>query len=419
MRYSFCFFLSALSLFSYTNLNNQAYAEESIFKKTTAFWLRGSIISVHPTEEIRLLFSIVKKDGTAHTSFIGKVKTNIGVQAKLTHIGKGEYEAILPPVSLEKSTSVQISLKGRSLSKTWKDTWYPKAMGSISVKTPLTTIILSEKKRTIPIDITVTGPLADKAKLRFKASTGKIKNVKNLGKGNYRGEYIPYKKNRAPKNVLISVSDQHNPQERYGVTIIPMFSKINLPIDAQPNTSVSLDIAGKKTASIKTDSKGKAVFDVLVPPNVQMAKLITTGATPREDEIDLNIPTQRKLVFVPPPKSIPADQPITIRFFAVDNEGKADEKNKTTLTVNLGSISQPKHTNGGIYEALYTPSPTSKRTKVTVKGNDKKKTKHSFFVDAMRPEKLILLPEQSILEAETEILTINAQLLGARSAVWL
>jgi hypothetical protein len=395
---------------------NEAYAEESIFKKTSAYWHRGSKISVHPTEEIRLLFSIIKKDGSAHTDFSGNIKTNIGVQAKLAHIGKGQYEAILPPVSLKTPTSVQIYLKGRSLSKTWKDTWYPKKTGSISVKTTLTTIILSEKKITIPVDIKVTGPLADKAKLRFKASSGKVSNVKNLGKGNYRGEYIPYKKNRAPKNVLISVSDQHNPLERFGATVIPMFSKINLPIDAKPNSNVTLDIAGKKTAAIKTNKKGKAVFDVLVPPNVQIAKLITEGSNPREDEIDLNIPTQRKLVFVPTPRNIPADQPIKIRFFAVDDDGKPDVNNKTTLSVNLGTITKPKHKQNGIYEADYVPSPTSKRAKVTVRGDDKKKTKFSFFVDAMRPEKLILLPKQGILEAEAKTLTLNAQLLGARSA---
>ena len=64
----------------------KAFAEEYTFKKTSAFWLRGSTISAHPTEEIRLIFSIVKKDGSAHTNFVGNVKTIIGVQAKLSHI---------------------------------------------------------------------------------------------------------------------------------------------------------------------------------------------------------------------------------------------------------------------------------------------------------------------------------------------
>ena len=413
MRYSLCLLLSTLAFTS--TVHTQAYAAEVPFKKQTAFWLRGSSISVLPEEPITLFFSIVDKDGQANTSFSGSIKTNVTGQVKLSHIQNGLYEAKLPLFSLDKETQIQVTLKGKGISKSWKDTWYPKASGTISIKTPLTTIILSKEKRPIPIDITVQGPRAAQAKLRFKASSGKVKNVKNLGKGNYRAEYIPYKKNRVPQNVLITVSDQNNPQELFGATVIPLYSKIKLPIDAPAGTKVLLDIAGKKTPAVETDAKGKATFDVLVPPNVSKATLITQGSNPREDEIDLKIPKQRHIVFVPPPKNIPAATPIKIYFFAVDQEGNPTSKD-VQLSVNLGSISSPKHLKNGIHEAIYTPDFTNKRTKVIIRANDPKKTKYSFYVDAQQPQKLVLKPKVSSIDAQEKELQLGAQLFGARLA---
>ena len=414
MRYSLCFLLS--TCFLGLSLNSPSYAAEAPFKKTSAFWLRGSSISVLPDQQVTLLFSIVKKDGSAHTTFSGTVQTNIGVQAKISPLGEGLYEAQLPFFTLEKPTLVQLTLKGKGVSKLWKDTWYPKASGNISISTPLSTIILSEQKTPIPIDITVQGPRADQAKLRFKASSGKVKKVKNLGKGNYRAEYIPYKKNRAPKNVLISVSDQNNPQELYGSTVLPMYSKINLPVDAPAGTEVMLDIAGKKTPAIKVDANGKAVFDVLVPPNIRTATLLTQGDLERKDEIDLNIPEQRSLVFIPPPRNIPANTPIKVYFFAVDDLGKPTSSREVNLSVNLGSISPPKHLKDGIYESIYTPDFTNKRTKVTIRADDNKKTKYSFYVDAQQPQKLILKPKVSSLDASETLFNLEAQLFGDRLA---
>lgn len=414
MRYSLCFLLSTIAFTATTH--KQAYAAESPFKKQTAFWLRGSSISVLPEENITLYFSVVDKEGKANTTFSGTLKTNVTGQVKLSHIQNGLYEAKLPLFSLDKETQIQLTLKGKGLSKSWKDTWYPKASGNISIKTPLTTIILSEEKRPIPIDITVQGPRAAQAKLRFKASSGKVKNVKNLGKGNYRAEYIPYKKNRVPQNVLITVSDQNNPQELYGATVIPLYSKIKLPIDAPANTKVILDVAGKKTPAVQTDAKGKATFDLLVPPNVQKATLITQGSNPREDEIDLKIPNQRHVVFVPPPRNIPADTPIKVYFFAADQAGNPTNNQEIQLSVNLGSISSPKHLKDGIHEAIYTPVFTNKRTKVTIQANDPKKTKYSFYVDAQQPQKLVLKPKVSSLDAQEKELQLGAQLFGARQA---
>ena len=413
MRYSLCFLLSTFTLTS--TISTQAYAEEP-FKKNNAFWIRGSSISVLPEEPIKLLFSIVNKDGSANTSFSGTLKTNVTGQVKLSHTQNGLYEATLPLFSLDKATQIQLSLKGKGISKSWKDTWYPKATGEISIKTPLTTVILSEEKRPIPIDITVDGPRSEQAKLRFKASSGKVKNVKNLGKGNFRAEYIPYKKNRVPQNVLITVSDQNNPQELYGSTVIPMFSKIKLPVDAPAGTKVILDVGGKKTPQVEADKKGKATFDVLVPPNVRTATLITQGSNSREDEIDLKIPEQRSIVFVPPPRNIPANTPIKIYFFAVDNSGAPTNNQDIKLSVNLGSISAPKHLKDGIHEAIYTPDFINKRTKVTIRANDSKKTKYSFYVDAQQPQKLILKPKVSSLDAQEKEFQLGAQLFGARLA---
>lgn len=414
MRYTLCFLLSTSALISC--ISTSAYAAEAPFKKNTAFWIRGSSISVLPDQQVTLLFSVVQKDGSAHTTFSGFVKTNIGVQAKVSHLGEGRYEAKLPLFSLEKPTLVQLSLKGKGISKSWKDTWYPKASGSISIKTTLSTIILSEQKNPIPIDITVQGPRADQAKLRFKASSGKVKNVKNLGKGNYRADYIPYKKNRAPKNVLITVSDQNNPQELYGSTVLPMYSKINLPIDAPAGTKVMLDIGGKKTSAIVADKNGKASFDVLVPPNIRTATLIAQGEKTREDEIDLNIPEQRSIVFIPPPRNIPANTPVKIYFFAVDDSGNPTSDREVRLSVNLGSLTPPKHLKDGVYESIYTPDSINTRTKVTIQADDNKKTKYSFYVNAQQPSKLILKPQVSSLDATETQFNLDAQLFGQRLA---
>ena len=94
-----------------------------------------------------------------------------------------------------------------------------------------------------------------------------MKEVKNLGKGNFRAQYIPYEKNLAPKSVIITVSDQRNPQEIFGTVAFPAYSKIKLPIDAIPNAKVQLDIDGKKTKTITTNSQGTATFDVFNSEN--------------------------------------------------------------------------------------------------------------------------------------------------------
>ena len=110
MRYSLCFLLSTLALTATTQ--KPAYAAESPFKKQTAFWLRGSSISVLPEENITLYFSIVDKEGKANTAFSGTIKTNVTGQVKLSHIQNGLYEARLPLFSLDKETQIQLTLKG-------------------------------------------------------------------------------------------------------------------------------------------------------------------------------------------------------------------------------------------------------------------------------------------------------------------
>ena len=415
MRSSALFLLTCLGLYTSNGMLRKVQAEE-VFKKKTAFWLQGSRISVSPTAPITLYFSVVDKEGKPILDFGGNVKTNIGEQAKLNHIENGLYEAVFSPFSLKKSTDVQITLKGKGLSKTWKDRWKPKATGSISIKPTVGNIILSDKERKIPLDITVEGPDADQAILKFKASTGKVKELKNLGKGNYRAQYIPYEKNLAPKSVIITVSDQRNPQKIFGTVSFPAYSKLKLPIDAVPNAKVQLDIDGKKTETITTNSQGKATFDVLVPPNVEKAKLITLEPKPREDEVDLKIPIQRRLVFIPPARNIPCDQPITVRYFALDKEGNPDVNNSSTVKANVGSITKPKHVGDGMYEMTYTPTLVNKSTKVTLRADDEKKTKYSFYVNAMRPERLILQPEQKRLDATAKEMILQAQILGSRHA---
>jgi|GEM_PF-4248874 len=415
MRYPALFLLTCLGLYTSESIIHTAQAEE-VFKKTTAFWLRGSRISISPEEPVTLYFSIVDKEGKANPYFGGSIHTSVGANTKLTHIGNGIYEAVLSGITLKKVTDVQITIKGKGLSKTWKDRWTPKASGSISIKPTLSNIVLSKKEKSIPIDITVKGPDPDKAVLRFKASTGKVKDLKNLGNGNYRAQYIPYEKNLAPKSIIITVSDQRNPQTLYGATSFPASSKINLPVDAMPNSKVQLDIDGTKSKIITTDENGKATFDVLVPPNIKKATLITIEPTSREDEVDLKIPIQRRLVFIPPSKNLPCNQPTTIRYFALDENGKPDSNNKNTISVNVGSVGKSKHIGDGLYEAIYTPNLVTKSSKVTLRADDEKKTKYSFSINAMRPERLILQPEQKILGPKAKEMTLKAQLLGARHA---
>ena len=217
----------------------------------------------------------------------------------------------------------------------------------ISIKPTISNIILSDKDKKFTLDITVEGPDADKAVLRFKASTGKVKEVKKSRKRNTAPNTFPMKKS-GTQIVLITVSDQRNPQENIWKRRISAYSKLKLPVDAIPNAKVQLEIAGEKTKTITTNSQGKATFDALVPPNVEKAELITLEPEAREDEIDLEIPLQRRMVFIPPPRSIPCDQPITVRYFALDTAGNPDSNNKTTVTSNVGSLSTPKHVGNGV-----------------------------------------------------------------------
>ena len=100
MRSSALFFITCLGLYTFPTITNPVQAED-VFKNT-AFWLRGSGISVsHRSGHI--VFSVVDKEGKAVNNFGGNLKTNIGVQSKLNHLGNGLYEAVLPAVTLEKN----------------------------------------------------------------------------------------------------------------------------------------------------------------------------------------------------------------------------------------------------------------------------------------------------------------------------
>ncbi|MEC7987474.1 MAG: hypothetical protein VX278_20075, partial [Myxococcota bacterium] len=273
-----------------------AQAQEQSFSKTQAYLLHGPTPYVDGKTTLHYYFALINKDGSAYTGFKGEASLSSGDKGKLEELERGLYHFEITPAAIPERKTIRLSIKGNGdngkISQGWDVLWLPYVTGNLTIRSNTKTLLLT-KGASAPLEIEFQGTEPEKADLIFKVTTGKVDQVKSLGKGKYSAVFRTNPKKRYPQFALISVADARNPEEIYATTVISLAKKIKLPVKSIPNAEVTMELLGKKYGPTKSTSNGKATFSLTVPPGVSMATLTATakGKT-RTDEIDLNIPSQ-------------------------------------------------------------------------------------------------------------------------------
>src|SRR5688572_7898501 len=122
-----------------------------------------------------------------------------------------------------------------------------------------------------PFDVT----LRASPEVRLIASAGELSDPVVAGPGRLRPPYTP-PGTRYPQMIVIAAYAESG--QVLDFTTVPLPGEARLEVDSDPNVEVRGRIGGVESAPVRTDAKGHAVLELVVPPGVEAFDLVARGA---------------------------------------------------------------------------------------------------------------------------------------------
>jgi hypothetical protein len=122
-----------------------------------------------------------------------------------------------------------------------------------------------------PFDLGLRSPPG----VKLIASAGEIAEPVAAGPGRLRARYTP-PATRHPQLVVIAAYAESG--RVLDFTTVPLHGEARLEVDSDPNVEVRGRIGGVESAPVRTDAKGHAVLELVVPPGVEAFELVARGA---------------------------------------------------------------------------------------------------------------------------------------------
>ncbi len=356
----------------------------------------------------------------------GKVTTSEGVVADWVEVGNGVYAGTLRCTIGGDDREITLKFKGKTADKKpieverkiaiRSDNWLKLEFTSSRPAIVLGQDVDSTLRITVKDE---AGQPVDNADLVMVASSGEVTNVTSMGSGTYTARYVAPRVNY-PHLAILSVVDRAHPERGYGQLTLPLVGKTDYPVQAAPQSSVLLQVAGQEFGPVVAGADGRAVGPVLVPPGVNSATLVTvTGGVSKSEPMDLKVPETRRLAFLPGPTKIPSDSRLAVpyRFVVRTPTGEPDAVTKVNVLASAGVVSSPESLGNGVFQVLYTPpmsaSATTVTLKVSVEGSSVQNDSKEVSLVPALPSALTLKADPDTLTADAEAVKVFAHLSGA------
>lgn len=366
-------------------------------------------------------------DGSPMTGLRLKTSATLGQTEGWSEVSAGIYAFTYTAPVVTRTTSTMIEVKGKTPGKETVETRYkvpvrpPTASGIQVASNPPQLILGQDAQAAISFVLQDALGNVSADDLMIASSSGEVQNVADQGGGRFTARFATPRVNY-PQLALIGVSDLRDPNGVFGAIAVPLSGKTDYPVQAEPNSSVSLKIGDRTYGPVKANLAGSARIPVIVPPGIQKATQIEDrNGQIVEKAIDLRVPETPRLTVIPSRRAVPADgrTAVPVRVAVFTPEGARDPSATLSFSATAGTVTPARHLGQGIYETLFTARSANEdgisEITASIDGSSVQSASMELRTVASRPANVSLRAEPATLGKGATALQVFAKVLGGGS----
>ncbi len=188
----------------------------------------------------------------------------------------------------------------------------------------------------------------------IRSSTGTVSAITPMGDGRTVARFTSPKLNY-PQLGILTMVDENGAGDAWGWSVVPLQGAVDYPVEAPPNSTVLLKVAGREFGPRQVNTMGQATVPIVVPPGVTRATVVSvTNGVPSERPLDLSVPETRLTALFPMPSSVPASTRVPVRMVKLLPDGRPDTTATVAIAVSSGTVEPASHLGNGVYLAWWT-----------------------------------------------------------------
>ncbi len=194
-----------------------------------------------------------------------------------------------------------------------------------------------------------------------RVNVGRVEALTRSGPGTYRARYVLPTTTYPEVAILVALSAWPHPQSIYGAygkMLVPLAAAVELPGETEPNSQISITIAGQTYGPTQSGSDGSFRLPVVVAPGhpFGQGRVVDRAGNVERKPINLGLPPTDGLACVFNPPRLPADGVARARMLcaASDPLGRPVPDARVTAKARSGTLVGPQRAEGGLLEWIYT-----------------------------------------------------------------
>lgn len=194
-----------------------------------------------------------------------------------------------------------------------------------------------------------------------RTNVGRVEGLARTGPGTYRARYVLPTTTYPEVAILVALSAWPHPQSIYGAygkMLVPLAAAVDLPGETEPNSKISITIAGTTYGPAQSGRDGSFQLPVVIPPGhpFGQGRVVDLAGNVERKPINLGLPPTDGLACVLNPGRLPADgaSHSLMLCAASDPLGRLVPDARVTAKARYGSLSGPQRAGGGLLEWIYT-----------------------------------------------------------------
>lgn len=282
-----------------------------------------------------------------------KPEATAGTVGDWKELAPGVYTFAWTPPATSTETSVTVAAKGRNLDKSAVsvsraiDVRAAKASAVTGSTNPAALVLGQTPEATLNL-------AGGAGTLAIRSSSGTVSAVTPMGDGRTVARYNAPKLNY-PQLAILTMVDESGAGDAWGWSVIPLQGAVDYPVEAPPNSTVLLKVAGREFGPRQANASGQVTVPIVVPPGVTRATVVAvTNGTPSERPLDLSVPETRLVALFPMPASVPAGTRVPVRLAKLLADGRPDTTATVGIAASGGTVEPATHQGNGVYLAWWT-----------------------------------------------------------------
>ncbi|WP_224242864.1 hypothetical protein [Hyalangium gracile] len=194
-----------------------------------------------------------------------------------------------------------------------------------------------------------------------RTNVGRVADLARTGPGTYRARYVLPTTSYPEVAILVALSAWPHPQSIYGAygkMLVPLAAAVELPGETEPDSQISITIAGQTYGPVQSGRDGSFRLPVVVAPGFPFGqtRVVDQAGNVERKPINLGLPPTDGLACVLNPTRLPAGGGSRARLLcaASDPLGRPKPDARVTAKARYGALTGPVRAEGGLLEWIYT-----------------------------------------------------------------